>query len=139
MLTLALRSQFCGRESVERKPWTSEDSRAVLVFLAQSLGLVCAAMFLYSLGLALGMMLMVASLAVWSFLKSQIASAEEEDGRGEDSDTVESPSRCADPACTRNSRLAAASVSAARPLILLAVFLAAIATTCGFLHVYHRA
>ena len=29
--------------------------------------------------------------------------------------------------------------SAMEPLILLAVFLAAIATTCGFLHVYHRA
>ncbi len=119
MLTLAIRSQFCGRESVERKPWTSEDSRGVLVFLAQSLGLVCAAMFLYSLGLALGLTLIVAGLGAWSFLKSQIASAEEEDGSDEGNghaDTVDSPSRCADPACLRNGRSAAPSVSAARPV-----------------------
>jgi hypothetical protein len=104
------------RESVERKPWTSEDWRKSVVFLAQSFGLVCAAIFLYSLGPKLSMALIAVSVAVWSLLSSQIAC--EEEGPDEESGravAANSPSRCADPAWLRNPGVS--SVSTARPVM----------------------
>ncbi len=122
MVTMAIQGQVGVRESIERKPWTSEAWRDVLGFLAQSLGLVCAAVFLYSLGPALGMTLFAVSLGVWLFLGSQTASAEEEDevGEGEVEDSRllagVDPSRWADPLGLRSSRLGIPAVSAARPV-----------------------
>ena len=118
MVSMVIQSQVCGRESIERKPWTSEAWNDVFLFLAQSSGIVCAAIFFYSLGPALGVTLMVVSLVVWAFLRSQTAS-EEEDGPCEDSGlavAVNSPSRCADPAGLRNGRWGMSLVTAARPV-----------------------
>jgi hypothetical protein len=69
MVTMAFPDQACTRESAKRKLWTAESWRAFLVFLAQSLGLVCAAALLYPLGPALGVTLIVAGLAVWSQIR----------------------------------------------------------------------
>jgi len=118
MLSMAIASQVRTRESIERKPWTSEARNDVSVFLATSFGLVCAAIFLYSLGPALGMALIVVSFAVWSLLRSQIASEEEEDGAGEDfrhAIAVDSASQWANPAWQRNPGMS--SVSTARPVM----------------------
>jgi len=118
MVSLGIQSRVCIRESVERKAWTSEDWREISVFLAQSCGLVCAAIFLYSLGPALGMTLIAVSLAVWLLLRSQIASEEEEDGINEDcghAAAVNSPSHCANPAWLRNSRML--PLPTARPVV----------------------
>ena len=113
---MTIQGQVCTQESVERHKWTSEDWRETCVFLAQSFGLVCAAVFFCALGPVLGMALIVISLAVWSLLSSQIASEEEEDGPDEDSGravAANSPSRCADPAWLRNPGVSC--VSTARP------------------------
>ena len=66
MVSMAIPSPVCTRESIERKPWTAEARNDVFGVLGQSLGLVCAAIFLYSLGPALGMTLIAVSLVVWS-------------------------------------------------------------------------
>jgi len=84
MVAMAIQSQVSLRESVERKPWTSDDRREVLLFLAESFGLVCAALFLYSLGPGVGITLIAVSLAAWSLLRSRIASEGEGDGLGKD-------------------------------------------------------
>jgi hypothetical protein len=118
MATMAIHNQVGMRESIERKPWTCEDWRESLVFLAESAGLVCAAIFFYSLGPNLSMALIAVSLAVWSLLSSQIACEEEEDGLDEDSGramAANSPSRCADPAWLRNP--GASSASTVRPVM----------------------
>ncbi len=117
MVTMAIQGQVGVRESVERKPWSSEAWRDVLAFLAQVSGLVCAAVFLYSLGAALGMTLIVVSLGVWAFLKSQTASAE--DGPDEESGlvaSVDSPLRRADLAWLNSGRFAVPAAPAARPV-----------------------
>ena len=121
MSSMAMQSQVCGRELIERKLWTSAGWREISVFIVQSVGLVCAAIFLYSLGPALGMTLTAVSVAVWLFLRSQIASDEEdgldEDGLDEDrrhAGTVYSPSNCANPAWLRNGRLGMCVESATR-------------------------
>lgn len=110
-------SQVCMRESIERKPWTSEAWNDVFGFFAQSLGFVCAAIFVYSLGPALGMALIAVSLAVWSLLRSQIASEEgeqlEEDGGHADS--LNWPSRGADPVWMGSSRFGTSTAPAIRP------------------------
>ena len=64
MVSMAIPSQLCMREPIERKPWNCEARNDVFGFLSQSFGLVCVAVFLYSLGPALGMTLMVVSLGV---------------------------------------------------------------------------
>ena len=107
MVSMALPSQVCTRESIERKPWTSEARNDVFGFLAQSVALVAAAIFLYSLGPGLGMTLIAVGLVVWSLLGSQIASEEEEDGHAEDSwhaAALNSPAHCASPAWVRSER-----------------------------------
>jgi len=111
-------SQVCTRESVERKSWTSEARNDVFGFFAQSIGLVGAAIFLYSLGPALGMTLIAVSLAVWSFLRSQTASEDEEDGSEEDvghAAALNSPSRFADPVWMRSGRFGMSTAAATRP------------------------
>ena len=113
MVAMAIPTQLRWRESIERKAWTSEARNDVFGFLAQALGLVCAAMFLYALGPVLGMTLLAVGLVVWSLLRSQIAS--EEEGPDEDGGyaaMLDSPSRCADAAWSRNGRLGMAAVSA---------------------------
>ena len=118
MVSMAILGQVCVRESIERKPWNSEARNDVIAFFAQSFGVVCAAIFLYSLGPSLGMTLMVVSFAVWSFLRSQTASTDVDDGADEDyrhAAAVNSPSRFADPVWSRNSGMS--SVSSARPVL----------------------
>jgi hypothetical protein len=112
---MAIKHQVGTRESIERNPWTSEDWREVLVFLAQSFGLVCVAVFLYSLGPALGMALLVGSLAVWPLFRNQPASEKEKDGLGEKDGhaaNVNSPSRRACPIPLRNDRFGVSVLSA---------------------------
>ena len=118
MVTMAIQGQVCARESIEREPWNAEARNDVIVFLAQSFGVVCAAIFLYCLGPSLGMTLIVVSLAVWSFLRSQTASAEEENGPEEGGGpavVLNSPARSAEPVWLRSGRLGMSLVSAPRP------------------------
>ena len=119
MVGMTIQSQVCARESNERKAWTSEARNDVVVFLAQLLGVVCAAIFLYSLGPAFGITLIGVSLAAWSYLRARTASTELEDGPGEDNRhdaTVKSPSDLANSAWLRNSGTSS-SVSTARPVM----------------------
>jgi hypothetical protein len=120
MVSMAIPSQVCShvctRGSIERKPWNSEARNDVLGFLAQSVGLVCAAIFLYSLGPALGMTLIVVSLVVWSLLRSQIAFEEDEDRSGEDGGYAASlnSSHCANPVWIRSDRFGTSPAAATR-------------------------
>ena len=117
MIAMAIQGQVGVRESIERKPWTSEAWREVLVFLAQSLGLVGAAVFLYSLGVGLGMTLLIVGLGVWAFLRSQ--TAEEEEAADEDSRLaagMDSASRTSGLVWLRNSRLGLPATPAAHPV-----------------------
>ena len=119
MVSMAIQYQVCTRESVERKPWTSEARNDILRFFALSLGLVCAAMFLYCLGPALGMTLLAVSLVVCVFLRSQIASEGEEGSPDDESGhaaSADSPLRCAEPAWLRTGRLGMSVESATRPV-----------------------
>ena len=84
MVARAIENPMYMRESVDRKAWTLEDGLDLFVFLTQSVGLVCAAILIYSLGPALGMALVVGGLAVWSLLGNHSASAKEEEGSDED-------------------------------------------------------
>jgi hypothetical protein len=74
MEAMAFQDQACTRESVLRKPRTSEDWREVVVFLAQSLGLVGAAVLLHTLGPVFGITLIAGSLLVWSLHRNRPAS-----------------------------------------------------------------
>ncbi len=119
MFAMTIQHRSGVQESIERKPWTSQDWRELSMFVAQSVGLVGAAIFLYSLGPALGMTLIAVGLAVWSSFRSQIAGDEEKDSSGEESghaSTVSSPSHCADPSWLRNGRLGMSGVADTRPV-----------------------
>ncbi len=116
MVAMAIQSQVSVRESVQRKSWTSEDWREIRVFLAQSLGLVCGAVLLYSLGPVLGMALIVGGVAGWLLLRNRTASVTDEGGpadAGGQAATVDSPSHCSNPAWLRGGRLAICIESAA--------------------------
>jgi hypothetical protein len=63
MAAIAIDDQVCTRESFVRKARTSDERREVLLFLAQSLGLVGAAVLLYCLGPALGVALIAGGVA----------------------------------------------------------------------------
>ena len=119
MVSMAIRNQLGTRELIESKPWNSEARNDVLGFAAQGFGLVCVAIFLYSLGPALGMTLIVVSLAVWALLRSQIASeGEEEEGSCEDSvhdAGINSWSHCADPVWVRSGRFGMSTAATTRP------------------------
>jgi len=120
MLTMAIQNRVCVRESTERKPWTSEARNDVFAFLAKLFGVVCAAVFLYSLGPAVGMTLIAVILVVWSLLRSQIAFEfeEEEDSPAEDNRhaaSVHSPLRCTDPTWLRNGRSGTSMLASADP------------------------
>jgi hypothetical protein len=112
MVSMAIPSQLCMRESIERKPRTSAARNDVLGFVAQSIGLVCVAIFLYSLGPALGMTLIAVSLAVWSLLRSQIACEEEDTEQA--AALQHSPSDYANPVWMKN-RFAMSTAAATRP------------------------
>ena len=121
MVSMAIRSpvysQVGTRESIERKPWNAEARNDVFGFFAQSLGLVCAATFLYALGPALGMTLIAVSLAVWSLLRSQIASDEEEEGPAEEGGydaALNWPAHCANPVWIRRDRFSAVAATTVR-------------------------
>lgn len=119
MLAMTFRNQVSVRESVEHKPWTAQDWREISVFFAQSVGLVGAAILLYTLGPALGVTLIAISLAGWSLLRRQTAAGkEEDDSSGEEggpASTTGSPSHCADPSWLRNTGMP--SAPSARPVI----------------------
>jgi hypothetical protein len=122
MVLMAIPSPVCSqvgtRESIERKPWNAEAWNDVFGFLAQSLALVCAAIFLYALGPALGMTLLAVSLVVWSLLRSQIASEEEEgpEENGAYAATLNSPAHCANPVWMRSGRFGMSAAAATRPV-----------------------
>ena len=123
MVSMAIPSQVCSqvltRESNVRKPWTSAARNDVLGFFAQSMGFVGAAVFLYALGPALGVALIAVSLVVWSLLRSQIASAEEDAGpaerRGYDA-ALDSPAHCANPVWIGGGRFGVVPAAATRPV-----------------------
>ena len=89
----------------------------VLGVLTQAFAVVCGAAFLYSLGPALGMTLIFASLVVWSFLRSQIASEEErseEDGGY--AAGLSSSSHSANPVWIGSDRFGTSAAAATRPV-----------------------
>ena len=116
MVAMAVQSQFSVLDSVKLKSWTAEDWREVRVSLVQTLGLVCGAALLYSLGPVLGMTLIVAGIAAWSLRKKQTATGNDEgdpaEARGQVA-TADSPSHCSNPAWLRGGRLAMCIESAA--------------------------
>ena len=73
MDAMAIQDQACTRESVQRRPRSSKAWREVLVLLAQSLGLVGAAVLLYCLGPVFGATLIVGSIAAWSLIRPRAA------------------------------------------------------------------
>ena len=60
-----LTSSAGAPEALGRGPWTSQDGYASLRFLVQACGIVCAGVFLYSLGPFLGAAVLGGSLAAW--------------------------------------------------------------------------
>ena len=117
MVAMAIQSRVSIRESVERKSWTSEDWREMGAFLAQSLAVVCGAALLYSLGPAVGMVLIVGCLAAWSLCRNWTVSAKAEgccDEESEHAAPVDSPAHCANPVWLRSGRLGMCVDSAAR-------------------------
>lgn len=60
-----LTSSAGAPRTIGRGPWTSHDGYALLRFLVQSCGIVCAGVFLYSLGPFLGLAVLGGSLAAW--------------------------------------------------------------------------
>ena len=118
MVSMAIPSQICSPACTrESSAWTTAARNDVLGFFAQSLGFVGAAVFLYALGPALGTALIAVSLVIWSLLRSQIASDEEEEGateyRGPDA-ALYSPKHCANPVWIRGSRFGVATALAVR-------------------------
>lgn len=114
MFAMTLQNQVSARETLERKPWTSQDWHEISVFVAQSLRLVGAAIFLYILGPALGTALIATGVAFWSLYGSQIACQKEEDSSGGDdrnAATEDARSHCADPAWLRNPSMPSASTA----------------------------
>jgi hypothetical protein len=71
MATIAFSAH--GQEAIGRGPWTSNDSYELCVFLVRSCGIVGAAVFLYSLGPALGVAVLVGGLAAWSKITKYLA------------------------------------------------------------------
>jgi hypothetical protein len=118
MLSMAIPNQVYEGVSIERKPWNSEAWNDVLGFLVKSFGVVCAATFLYSLGLALGMTLIAVSFVVWSLLRNQIA-CEQEEGSEEHrgyAAALNSASRGHDPVWIRSDRFGMSTAAATRPV-----------------------
>ena len=123
MVSMAVPSQVGNqvhtRESNARTLWTSAARSDVFGFFAQSLGLVGAATFLYALGPALGMALLAVSLVVWSLLRSQIAS-DEEDERPEENRAYDAglyaPMHCANPVWISGGRFDVAAAPTMRPV-----------------------
>ena len=60
-------------EAIERGPWTSHDWYELFLFFVQSCGIVCVGVFLYSLGPALGIAVLVSSLMTWSKVANHFA------------------------------------------------------------------
>jgi hypothetical protein len=71
MTTMAFSTQ--GQEAIGRGPWTANDSYELCVFLVRSCGIVGAAVFLYSLGPALGVAVLVGGLAAWAKITKYLA------------------------------------------------------------------
>jgi hypothetical protein len=69
MAALTLRGQVLASEPVERKAWNAQDWRELLKFVAQCSGIIGAAVFLYVVGPALGMALVVGGLVAWSVVR----------------------------------------------------------------------
>jgi hypothetical protein len=117
MVAMSIQSPTSIRESVERKPWTSEARNDVFAFLSKASGVVCAATLLYCLGPAIGMTLVGVSIAVWSSLRSQTACTEDEGGLGgEDCRAAleHSPPHCTNPVWLRSGRVAGPTALATR-------------------------
>ena len=94
MTTITRQSSAHALEAIGRGPWTSRDWYALFLFLAQSLGIVCAGVFLYSLGPALGVGVLCGSLVVWSGVRKYFASTNEQPLADDHSPSGRASSRC---------------------------------------------
>ena len=64
MTTMAISANTA--ETTPSAPWTSHDWYELFLFLVQSLAIVCAGVFCYFLGPALGIAAFVGGLVAWS-------------------------------------------------------------------------
>ncbi len=69
MSYLALHGQSYPSDFTERHAWTAQDNRELAAFIAQVTCIVVAAVILYALGPALGLLLVAGCLAVWALLR----------------------------------------------------------------------
>jgi F0F1-type ATP synthase assembly protein I len=73
MTTLAISANTA--ETTGSAPWTSHDWYELFLFLVQSLAIVCAGVFCYFLGPALGIAAFVGGLVAWSKVAKHHAAA----------------------------------------------------------------
>ena len=109
-------------EAITRGTWTSHDWYDLFVFGVQSCGIVCIGVFLYSLGPALGIAVLVGGLVAWSKITGHLATLRAqrlaEDGEnGRPEYLVHVPSGCADMARLKKRPLAVSTSTDHRPVI----------------------
>jgi hypothetical protein len=118
MATLTLSAR--APEAIGRGPWTSHDWYESFLFLVQSCGIVCVGVFLYSLGPALGIAVLVGSLVAWSKVAGYLAArkapclADEDAEHDRLASSVSVPSRYAGTARLKNDLLSVSAAIASR-------------------------
>jgi len=107
-----------GPETIERRPWTSQEWHEVFVFLVWAAGTMCVAVFLYSPGPALGMAVVVGSLVAWWKVANYCASTRADEGGEHDGTpfSVDTPFRCAGTARLKTDRRSVSTAMASRPI-----------------------
>jgi hypothetical protein len=80
MSHLALHGQSYPCDFAERHVWTAQDNRELAAFIAQVTCIVAAAVVLYALGPAVGLLSAAGCLAVWALLRRSAGTANENAG-----------------------------------------------------------
>ena len=107
-------------EAMERTAWTAHDWYDLFLFLVQSCGIVCVGVFLYFLGPALGIAVIVGSLVALSKVKNHLASARAQRLANEDSgpaSLMDVSSHYAGTARLRNDPLGVSTATASRQVM----------------------
>jgi hypothetical protein len=118
MVTMAIPRQTQVQESTQCRSWTFQDGLEISRFLAQSVGLMCAAIFLYSLGPTLGLAMLGGWLGVWALLRYREVSVEHKDdanGESQDAPEADSRSHCTNPVWLKSAHLF--SLATAHPVV----------------------
>ena len=89
MSHLALHGQSFPSDFAERHVWTAQDSRELAAFIAQVTCVVAAAVVLYALGPAVGLMSAAGCLAVWALLRRPAGTANENAGAANQKETAD--------------------------------------------------